>query len=95
MKKGYCVNCKHLISDGPIWYSNYCKKSEYPMAVDPFDGKKKYNHANDLGTQIYSDQQYRYCRDVLAIWADEEGCIHFEPKRTMARFISNIMGNDN
>ena len=65
-----CYDCKHFHNEetsGPrkdIWYNHYCKASPLPMEMNPVTGEIQATCTNDLGTKIYTDRGFRFCRDI-------------------------------
>lgn len=55
LKATACRECKNLISEGPIWYSNFCGASPVPQRFDPVtgqmsrpDGNRRFEHVRSV-----------------------------------------------
>lgn len=65
-----CYQCKHFHNEEPtgprkdIWYNHFCKASPLPIAMNPVTGEMQSKSSNDLGTTIYTDRGFKFCRDV-------------------------------
>ena len=65
-----CVQCKFFINLEPgssrehVWYNHLCSATPLPKKIDPYDGKKKPWSRNDLGGEYFSDNEFKYCKNV-------------------------------
>lgn len=65
-----CKKCRYFVQletgsvREHVWYNHLCKATPLPMKVDPYDGKTKPYCHNDLGGEYFTENPFKYCRDV-------------------------------
>jgi len=65
-----CTRCVHFVNREPgsvredMWYNHLCKATPLPVRIDPYDGKEKHYSTNDLGKEVFSRDEFQYCREV-------------------------------
>lgn len=65
-----CYLCEHFHNEEPlsvrkfVWYNHLCKASPLPIEMNPVTGEMQARSTNDLGTTIYTDRNFKFCRDV-------------------------------
>jgi len=76
MKFTICTECKHLVSNGPEWYNNFCGAVVNESARDPFDGGWKYGVKTDTGRVVITNERHPFAREVNT----NGQCVLFEPR---------------
>jgi len=62
-----CINCRHFLNNGPVWYSQFCghpKHAERVMVQDPVTGEYDYGGTNDLGGSYIDNNKHPHARDI-------------------------------
>lgn len=59
-----CVECCHIIKDGPQWYDLWCGAVTNEPARDPVTGKPFYKVTNDAGKVGFTPKKHPHCREV-------------------------------
>ncbi|MBI4215579.1 MAG: hypothetical protein HY602_02545 [Parcubacteria group bacterium] len=67
-----CTKCVHFLNLAPdsnsphkdMWYFHLCMATPLPIDIDPYDGKGKPYCRNDIGSKVFTENKFQYCRDV-------------------------------
>jgi len=66
-----CVECVHFMNvavddktRSDIWYNHLCLASPLPKRINYVTGIEQHYLENDTGKVVFTDQEYKYCKDV-------------------------------
>ena len=68
-----CVNCKHFIKRGDIWYDQLCGAVTRERTICLVTGKEGYRTVNDLGGVHVTQEPHPFARDI-----NDGQCKHYQ-----------------